>query len=94
MFTSRENGVCIVFDRDKFESFLDEQTDLKHDSVRYMQLDKMRKNTPQIEELPFLKRYAFTDESEYRLIFTSKRQMKVKDIPLPINAIRKISVNP
>lgn len=94
VFTSRENGVCIVFDRDKFESFLDDQANLKHGSVRYMQLGEMQKNTPQIEELPFLKRYAFTDESEYRLVFTSERQMKVKDIPLPINAIQKISVNP
>jgi hypothetical protein len=94
VFTSRENGVCIVFDRAELERSLDKQSALIHGSVQYMQLDKIRNNSPTIEELPFLKRYAFTDESEYRLIYPSQRKISTKDIPLPIDAIRKISINP
>lgn len=94
VFTSRENGVCVVFDRDKIVSFLDTQKGVMHGPVKYMMLSKMRKEKVSIEDLPFLKRYAFTDESEYRLIYPSSRAIKLKHIRLPINAIRKISVSP
>jgi len=94
VFTSKENGVCIVFDREKFELFLNYQSGVQHKSVEYVQLKKMRNGNISVDELPFLKRSAFRDESEYRLIYPSKKVAKFKDISLPIDAIKKISVNP
>lgn len=94
VFTSRENGVCVVFDRDKMEDFLAVQAGIVHGPVKYMTLSKMEKETPQIEMLPFLKRHAFTDESEYRIVYSSNEKINFKDIPLPIDLIQKISVNP
>ena len=94
VFTSRENGVCIVFDRKILESFLETQNGLMHGPVKYMMLSKMREGKISAEELPFLKRYAFEDESEYRLIYPSHSKIKVKNIKLPLDAIRKISINP
>ena len=81
VFTSKGNGVCIVFDREKLEGFLDSQTRVQHRSVEYVQLTKIRKGNFSINELPFLKRHAFTDESEYRLIYPSKKYVTSKDIP-------------
>ncbi|EBU8873812.1 hypothetical protein DMA29_20965 [Salmonella enterica subsp. enterica serovar Seattle] len=94
VFTSRENGVCIVFDYDKLVAHLNRQKGIIHGLVRYMTLDKMRKNNIDIDELPFLKRYAFTDETEYRIIYPSTENISVKNISLPVDAIKKISINP
>jgi hypothetical protein len=54
----------------------------------------MRKGGVTIDGLPFLKRYAFADESEYRIIYPSSKDVAFKHINIPLTAIRKISVNP
>lgn len=94
VFTSRESGVCIVFDRKKLEAHLDTQKDIMHGPVKYMMLSEMRKGGVAMEDLPFLKRHAFTDESEYRIIYPSRRDIGCKHIKVPIDTIRKVSVNP
>ncbi len=94
IFTSRENGVCIVFDRKKLEAHLDTHSGLMHGSVNYRLLSQMRKKKLLLEDLPFLKRHAFIDESEYRIIYPSRRDIGFKNIKLPLDTIKKVSVNP
>lgn len=94
IFTSRESGVCIIFDREKLETHLDTQKDIMHGPVKYMMLSKMRKGDINITDLPFLKRYAFTDESEYRIIYPSHQDIGFKNISIPLDTIKKISINP
>ena len=95
VFTSRENGICIVFDRDELTTSLSNKTSLIYGPVKYKTLNRMRNKSIDLEDLPFLKRYAFKDESEYRVIYTNKRRaVKTKDISIPLSCINKISVNP
>ncbi|MCL1075490.1 DUF2971 domain-containing protein [Shewanella dokdonensis] len=94
VFTSRENGVCIVFDRKKLEAHLDTQKNIMHGPVKYMMLSTVRKYGVGIEDLPFMKRFAFSDESEYRIIHPSCRDIGCKHIQIPMDIIRKVSVNP
>ncbi|WP_299999576.1 DUF2971 domain-containing protein [uncultured Cedecea sp.] len=95
VFTQKDSGVCIVFDFNKFKAHLDEQENIIHGHVSYMTLKQIRRTqTINIDKLPFLKRHAFTDESEYRLIYPSSEDIVYKKIPLPINAISRISVSP
>ncbi|HAG9084227.1 TPA: DUF2971 domain-containing protein, partial [Escherichia coli] len=94
VFTTRENGVCIVFDYEKLIAHLNSLKDIIHGDVKYMTLKNFKNNQIGVDELPFLKRYAFTDENEYRIIFPSKHNVDIKDIPLPVEAIKKISINP
>jgi hypothetical protein len=95
VFTSRENGICIVFDRDKLTASLSKRAGIIHGPVKYKTLSRMRKKSSDLKDLPFLKRYAFKDESEYRVIYTSKqRVVKTKNISIPLSCIKKISVNP
>ena len=95
VFTSRENGICIVFDRDELTASLNKKADIVCGPVEYKTLNKMRNKEIDLENLPFLKRYAFKDESEYRIIYTNKKiDKKIKDVPIPLSCIKKISVNP
>lgn len=94
IFTARENGVCIVFDRKKLESHLDTVSGIVHGAVKYKLLRKMRREQIILDELPFLKRYAFTDESEYRIVYPSRKDISYKNIDLPLYTIKKVSVNP
>ncbi|MDE9494885.1 DUF2971 domain-containing protein [Xenorhabdus bovienii] len=94
VFTSKENGVCIVFDRKKLEAHLDMQKNIIHGSVKYMLLSKMKKGGMTVDDMPFLKRHAFADESEYRIIYPSCTDVGFKHIYMPLTTIRRISINP
>ena len=95
VFTSRENGICIVFDRDSLIASLGKEARVIHGPVKYKTLNGMRNRRPRLEDLPFLKRHAFQDESEYRFIYRCKQNnVKTKDISIPLSCISKISVNP
>lgn len=59
-----------------------------------MQLSKIRGGTATDDDMPFLKRYASSDESEYRIIYPSSTDIAFKHLDIPLTAIRKTSVNP
>lgn len=94
VFTHMDNGVCIVFDREKLERHLDKIKDIMHGKVEYMQLSKMKEGNINLDDMPFFKRYAFADESEYRIIHPSTKDVGFKNIKIPFTVIRKISINP
>ena len=62
------DGVCIQFYRDHFLGELDLYEDLLHDEVTYQGFEETRNSQPDIDDLPFLKRSAYSDEREYRII--------------------------
>lgn len=94
VFTNKDNGVCIVFDRKELENHLKQNKNVMHGSVNYMPLSKMQEINFTTDDMPFLKRYAFADESEYRIIYPSSQDVTFKDINIPLTTIRKISINP
>ena len=60
-------GICIEFHRDYLLSELDRHEAILHGEVKY-QGSRALKGKPNINDLPFLKRSAYKDESEYRII--------------------------
>lgn len=50
---------------------------------------------PTLNDLPFIKRYPFRDEGEFRLIHEEQNEeLDFKDIELDITTISKVVVNP
>ena len=49
---------------------------LRHDAVQYREINELDRKPPEVDKLPFLKRYPYRDEVEYRLVYedTSKKQ--------------------
>ena len=90
-------GVRIRFDRSQLIEAISKHPGVKCDDIDYMthaQLkalaDEHNENDP-ITKLPFIKRYGFRDESEFRIIFESKtRTDPSADIPIPISCINRI----
>ena len=46
---------------------------LRYDSVEYHTIKELRQKKRKIEELPFIKRRAFRDEKEFRLVYEEKK---------------------
>jgi hypothetical protein len=55
----------------------------------------VRKSRPNIDDLPFLKRYPYRDEKEFRLIYTDTNQvLDLKELDISIECIRRVTLSP
>lgn len=95
VFSSGTSGVCIVFDREKFVSEVEKIDDLTVGSVQYKTIKEMRGAPIHRDELPFLKRYPYRDEWEFRLFSAPKSSIN-NGLRIAISkaAISHISLSP
>ena len=95
VFCPGSSGVCIKFHKTTLEAWANRTPNLRGQSVVYKTLERLQQKAPATSDLPFLKRYAFRDEKEYRLIFEDKVHTdKIAVVPLPIDLIEGVTINP
>jgi hypothetical protein len=95
IFADSSSGVCIFFIRKKLLSALKEYKDIRSGSVKYYSLREIRSRKPKVYDLPFIKRRAFEDDQEFRIIYQSAAVKLSKfDIALPVTCISKIVLSP
>ena len=71
----------------------------KTGDVEYFKIEelktKLRNKEIVVDRLPFIKRYPFEDEGEFRIIFESiKLELTKKDIPITLSCIDRIYLSP
>lgn len=95
VFAPGPGGVCIRFIREKLLKAVKPRSDLRTRRVKYLKLAELRAEILKVRDLPFLKRYAFEHENEFRMIYESraKRLLKV-DIDIPLSSIDRITLSP
>ncbi len=95
VFAGGASGVCIRFKRSKLLRATRKQPGLRIGRVDYLKLDEIRNKKLTIESLPFLKRFPFEHEDEFRMIYESKSEaMEKLDIPIPLSAIDRVTLSP
>jgi hypothetical protein len=95
VFANGSGGVCVSFKRAELLKAVKQTPGLRMDSVTYLKLQEIRGTKPAVEELPFLKRYPFEDEKEFRMIYASKtKSLSAFDIDIPLTCIDKITLSP
>jgi hypothetical protein len=95
VFANGSSGVCIKFKRGSFLKALKKQPGLRMRQVKYLTLDEIKGMTLSVKDLPFLKRYAFEHECEFRIVYESDSTKAPKlDIPISLSCIDKITLSP
>jgi len=95
VFSHGGSGVCIEFDTEKLLLAVKAIPGLRAESVKYKTIDALRETAPLSEDLPFLKRYAFSAESEFRLFYGSHEAgAPVMRVPVPLSCIKRITLSP
>ena len=95
VFAAGSGGVCIRFNRSSLLRAVKKLPDVRSRKVTYLRLTEIRNRTPKIEELPFLKRYAFEHENELRIVYESKKKRLDKlDISIPLECIERVTLSP
>lgn len=78
VFAPGTDGVCIKLNTDRFLGHLNSIKEIVHDDVDYKLIDEVEKEEFSVDRLPFLKRFAFRDELEYRIVLGKKKEDKKK----------------
>jgi hypothetical protein len=95
VFAGNSSGVCLEFDRDALSRSVCETPGIKCGYVTYRKIRNLRREHPKTSELPFVKRYPFKDEREFRLIYEDVEPMlEAKDVLFDPLALSKITLNP
>ena len=94
-FSRGSDGVCIKIHSAPFIAHLNAVKGVIHGAVEYKLIDEIETEQFTIDQLPFLKRYPFRDEDEYRILFGKKSASKFRShtIPFPISFIKEITLS-
>ena len=99
-FSSTPEGAAISFDRNIFlESIkelneIPESNELRMEKVEYKSIDKLPAQID-VREIPFLKRYPYRGEEEFRIIYESNGdEGKYKNLCFACGSIREIRLSP
>jgi len=95
VFSHGTAGVCLEFDKEKLLLSFAGKTGFRNDEVTYRFVDEVEKDTPRLATWPFLKRKAFEDEGEFRIIYESKSEdLSSKHVQIDLAAVRKVTLSP
>lgn len=92
VYSPGADGVCIYIKTEEFFAHINGIDGIRHDFVKYKPVNELEENPPNISQLPFLKRFAFRGEEEYRVIYENKKwtSKKYYKIPFEISWIEKV----
>lgn len=95
VFAGDSSGCCVSFLKAPLLKKLDSTRGIKYGEVDYRTLAKMRATAPTVDELPFIKRSGYADESEFRVVYEATQgRLTKKDVSIPIDCIDQIAFNP
>jgi hypothetical protein len=92
VFGAGRNGVRIRFRSAELFKAVEDEPGLRMERVQYRFLEGIE-DVP-IRQFPFVKRYGFKDESEFRMVYESPKAISKVDLPIPLSCIRNIKLNP
>jgi hypothetical protein len=72
VFAGQSSGVCLEFDKEVLIQSVCQTVGIRCDSVKYPEIKTLRHAHPSTQDLPFVKRYPFKDEREFRPRWTPK----------------------
>lgn len=95
VFSNGPAGVCIEFDRAALLAALHGVPGVSVGAVAYATLKDARARRFSIGELPFVKRYGFEPEKEFRALYVSEtEELPALDVPIALSCIRRVSLSP
>jgi hypothetical protein len=96
VFASGGDGVRIEFDKQDLLKALTGDGNVRAEPVKYTKMeDLQRKTAIASDDLPFLKRWPYLDEREFRVVYTNLSEaVAYKNYPISLGSIRRITLSP
>jgi len=95
IYSGNSSGVCVEFNKDHLLAKTRANEGFTSKPIAYKTISELRSNQIGINDLPFVKRFAFKDEKEFRIIYESyEEEIKIKHISIQSDDIDCIIINP
>lgn len=95
IYSGDESGVCVEFYKERLLAKIKNETGFHKNKVTYRTIEYLQENPPDASELPFLKRYAYRGEEEFRFIYEShEKNNGIKYITIDPEDVKIIFVSP
>lgn len=97
VFTHGSEGVCIIFKRKELLSAFENNDNIHARSVKHVQVSDLEKTPPKVDDLPFIKRFPYRDEKEFRIIYLDNvncNPIETKEFVIDLKCIISITLNP
>ena len=95
VFAGHPSGVCIRLRQGILLDCLRQISDVTVGLMDYRPMTAARKKTLSVDEFPFVKRNAYSDEKEVRVIWQSDKQVRSQlEIPIPMSCVGRITLSP
>ncbi len=94
VFTKRQSGVCLTFKKRALSEWARNQNNVKLKKVIYFKMNELDTDTVKPRHLPFVKRWGFRDEQEWRLTYETPESSGLARLTLPISALESIDISP
>lgn len=96
VFSHGTDGVRIEFDKATLLAAFKDDRRIVARSVDYREINELKRDPALVvEDLPFLKRYPYRDEKEFRIVYRcGDEAVETKSFPVPLSAIARITLSP
>jgi hypothetical protein len=96
VFSHGSDGVCIELDKGALTASLAEDRRIRYGTVTYRKIDDVTVNGVETEDLPFVKRYPYKDEKEFRIVYVDMDEIKeFAYVPIiSLHSITRITLSP
>ncbi len=94
-FADGTDGVCVQFHAKPLIDHAAKQAGFRSGLVTYKRNAASDDWKPKTPELPFLKRLAYRDEGEYRILFENKdKPEEIKELTIDLGCVSRIVISP
>ena len=94
-FSNGTDGVCVRFEKDSLLSAFQDDDNIRSEQVRYEQVKNIGALQLKIDELPFVKRWPYRDEQEFRILYLDKKSpVESREYDIDMSCIRRITLSP
>lgn len=92
-FSGGSNGCCIKFNAEKLIKIFNKIDGIRHKKISYPKINELKPISFNLKQMPFIKRYPYKIENEYRVIWEGKSSDKVIEIDVPLGIIERITIS-
>lgn len=95
VFSTGSDGVCIRLDAAKLQKAMSLDDHIISRVVDYRKIDDADMKDLKTDDMPFVKRYPYRDESEFRILYIDEIETKeTVQLEIPLDCIECITLSP
>ena len=91
-FSDGSSGCCVEFDVAKLTAVFD-RLKLRHGPVAYTKMNDVHDGAISFNQIPFIKRWPYRCEEEYRVIREDAKTEPFYEIPISLGMIRRVTLS-